>query len=57
MHTPVTTMVAALVEGSGVVAGEAEGDGASLLFVDVVGQGLEMAEVVKVVAWGGLPLE
>ena len=49
-------MVAALVQGSGVVAGEAEaqGNGAGVLFVDVVGGGPEMAEVVKVVAWGGL---
>ena len=53
-YTPVTTMIADLVEDTGVVAGEAEGDGAGVLFVDVVDGSLEMAEVVKVVAWGGL---
>ena len=47
-------MVAALVEGSEIVAVEAGGDGAGVLFVDFVGGALEMAEVVKVVAWGGL---
>lgn len=55
-HTPIITVVAALVGGSGVVAGEAGGDGAGVLFVDVVGGGLEMAGVVKVVAWEGLPV-
>ena len=52
-------MVAASLEGSGAVAGEgeaeAEGDGAGVLYVDVVGGGLELAEVVKGL-WLGVDL-